>query len=300
MILGLGTVLVDQQMLLPCFPKHDTKNEASSLRSQVGGPVPTALVLLARWGHPCRFVGKWSTDPCGAFIASDLESERIGLANSIQAIGQTTGQAHVWVDQSNGQRTVAFTRGDCGEVEVPDVDSIDVSGCRILHLDGWSATAAKRLAERVKSAGGRIVLDSGSPKPGMDQLFPLVDLMNCPVRFAEQYFGDADTHVAAERLLDAGVRRVIFTHGDRGAVYYDRAQCCRQLAFEVDGVIDTNGAGDVFCGSMIHGLLNGLDGPKMIRFAAASAALKCQTLGNRDALPTLEAIESLCESTKCP
>ncbi|MBT6805663.1 MAG: hypothetical protein HOA47_11905, partial [Verrucomicrobia bacterium] len=55
---------------------------------------------------------------------------------------------------------------------------------------------------------------------------------------------------------------------------------------------DTNGAGDVFNGAMIHGTLAGWAPRVKLRFATAVSALKCQKPGNRSALPELAAVEA--------
>ena len=83
-ILGLGTVVVDHQVILPCLPAPDTKSEIISDSLQVGGPVPTALALLAIFGIKTSFIGRWSTDQQGDIIKSDLEMA-ISLCLSISS-----------------------------------------------------------------------------------------------------------------------------------------------------------------------------------------------------------------------
>ncbi|MDO8426689.1 MAG: PfkB family carbohydrate kinase, partial [Deltaproteobacteria bacterium] len=56
--------------------------------------------------------------------------------------------------------------------------------------------------------------------------------------------------------------------------------------FKVDA-IDTTGAGDVFHGGYIWGLLNGWDIEKTVEFASAFAALKCLGIGGRAGIPAL-------------
>jgi sugar/nucleoside kinase (ribokinase family) len=50
--------------------------------------------------------------------------------------------------------------------------------------------------------------------------------------------------------------------------------------------LDTTGAGDVFHGGYIFGLLKGLELPAAIRFASALAALKCTRIGGRAGIPS--------------
>jgi len=63
-----------------------------------------------------------------------------------------------------------------------------------------------------------------------------------------------------------------------------------QKAFSIDSV-DTTGAGDVYHGGYIYGLLQGWDAPECMRFASATAALKCREIGARKGIPHLEEIK---------
>ena len=56
--------------------------------------------------------------------------------------------------------------------------------------------------------------------------------------------------------------------------------------FQVD-VVDTTGAGDVFHGGFIYGLLQNWEVTEILRFANAVAALKCRDLGGRRGIPAL-------------
>jgi len=58
-------------------------------------------------------------------------------------------------------------------------------------------------------------------------------------------------------------------------------------------VVDTTGAGDAFHGGYIAALLEGLDLPERLRFAAATAALNCRALGGQQSLPTREEVDAL-------
>ena len=50
-------------------------------------------------------------------------------------------------------------------------------------------------------------------------------------------------------------------------------------------VVDTTGAGDVFHGAFLYGLLQGWEAGDILRFANAVSALKCTRLGGRTGIP---------------
>jgi sulfofructose kinase len=56
---------------------------------------------------------------------------------------------------------------------------------------------------------------------------------------------------------------------------------------------DTTGAGDVFHGGYVYGLLQGWGLSETVRFASAAAALKCRKIGGREGIPKLNEVETL-------
>ena len=70
-------------------------------------------------------------------------------------------------------------------------------------------------------------------------------------------------------------------------------------AFPAEAV-DTNGAGDAFCGGLLFALLHDYPAARAVRFASAVASLKVRSFGNRDALPDRAAVETLLASHAAP
>jgi len=294
-VAGIGTVVVDHQIFLEKYPEWDTKTELQKHRMQVGGPVPTALTFLARLGKKCAFVGKWGDDTFGSVMENDLQKEGIVLDHSIRVKNESSGIASVWVEAATGRRTIACSRGSFSTISSSEIDITLFAKCKALHLDGWSSQAGMNAAKEVKRHGGHVFLDAGSPKSGLKELIPLVDVMVCPQQFAGQFFGRDDNDFAAEELLRMGVGAVVFTAGENGTVLYREGYRIRQRAFNISA-IDTTGAGDVFCGALIYALGEKMSYQDALAFSAAAAALKCTKVGNRSALPQIQEIESLLSS----
>jgi sugar/nucleoside kinase (ribokinase family) len=57
-------------------------------------------------------------------------------------------------------------------------------------------------------------------------------------------------------------------------------------------VEDTTGAGDVFHGAYVFGLLRGWDMPRCMRFASAAAAMNCTRPGARGGIPHRSALDA--------
>jgi ribokinase len=76
---------------------------------------------------------------------------------------------------------------------------------------------------------------------------------------------------------------------------WDDKHVLRQEAFPVSA-LDTTGAGDVYHGAYIYGLLQGWDMQQCMRFASAAAAMKCRVLGTEKGIPNAEDIQRLLEA----
>ena len=289
-ILGLGTVVVDHQVRLQFLPEPDTKAEIISDSYQVGGPVPTALALLSLFGTKTSFIGRWSTDEQGHIIKSDLKQSDIDTQFAVVKPEARSGFAHVWVEAETGRRSIAAYRGS-HVVQLEDLEGINWTDYHALHLDGWSTQAAIIAAKKMKAAGGRVSLDLGSRKSDLADLLGSVDAVNCPLNLIKKLYPSESLEQAAMRLIDTGVSELTVTNGKCGAWLIDADGINYQKAFSVKS-LDTNGAGDVFCGAMIYGSMMEWKSDRRLRFAAAAAAIKCCNIGNRNALPNFQQIES--------
>ena len=85
---------------------------------------------------------------------------------------------------------------------------------------------------------------------------------------------------------------VVFTMGDKGCIGCDENGEFKLDAFKLGPIVDTTGAGDVFHGAFIKGLLDGKSAVECARFAGATATIKCLQLGGRAGIPTLETVEN--------
>lgn len=287
-IIGLGTIVVDHMVAVDGFPERDTKNEISEHWFQVGGPVPTALAAVNRLGGRSAFLGRWANDHLGAMIEEDLRAEGIAFDAPACEADSQTGFAHVWVERDSGRRTSVFHRGS-HEIEESGFDGAELANHDALHLDGWSTAAAIKAARAMRAKGGAVFLDLGSPKERLAELLSEVEVVNCPLRCVERVFGETDPVAGARKLIAAGPRLVTVTDGENGAWLVSETTQLHCPAFEIEPV-DTNGAGDTFCGALIYAVMQGWDEPRVLRFATAAAALKCGGLGNRAALPDLDAV----------
>jgi sulfofructose kinase len=150
-------------------------------------------------------------------------------------------------------------------------------------------------AEYAREAGVKIVVDAGSMREGALALVSLSDYFIASNDFGRQFSCADDPKAVAIELLGLGAKTVIVTLGEKGSICVTPESFFYQPAFKVNAV-DTTGCGDVFHGAFIFGLLQKWDLNETIRFASATAALKCREIGGRTAIPDLREVEEFLEN----
>jgi sulfofructose kinase len=292
-VVGLGYTATDYLSVVPRLPEPDTKLEAMCLSIQGGGPVATGLVTVRRLGFGASYVGKVGDDEFGEFMLRELEKENVDVSRVVREKGATSQFAFIMVDENSGARTIVWTRGSVRKLKRGEANLDLIDTCRCLLLDDLEVEAAIEAATRARLAAVPIVLDAGSLRHGIGELAALCDFVVASKEFGKQLTGEADPLVAARKIYDETGRISVVTVGAEGAVCVHPGGVLRQEGFRVRA-IDTTGAGDVFHGAFVVGILKGWEIPKVLEFSCAVSAMKCRSLGGRPGIPSfVEAIAFL-------
>lgn len=290
---ALGLNAVDHLIVAPHYPKFNSKVPFISHQLAPGGQAATAMVALARLGMRTRYVGNVGSDDLGQFQMQSLKSEGVDLAGVSVIEGAETQTAFIIVDQSSGERTILWGRGDALTIDPARVNREIIASGRVLHLDGHDVAASIAAAGYAHEAGIPVVIDIDNIYPGADRLLRLVDFLISSASFPAQMTGEQHLPTALAALSQAtGARFVAATLGRKGVLAYLRDQFIHSPAYSVD-CRDTTGAGDAFHGGFIYGLLAGMSVEETLRFSNAVAGLKCTQLGARTGLPTLDQVNEL-------
>ncbi len=289
--LGLGICALDYLSILDPYPGLDEKVNVVSSSVQGGGPVPTAMVTLAKLGAEVAFVGKIGDDYEGMMIRSELEKYKVNVDYMVIQEKVRSLKAFIWVDKNSGKRTVALDRAGMKPVSPKEISCLKEVSFNCLHLDGRDIDACIFLAKKAKKYGSEIVLDLGSLREDIEKLFPLVDYLVVSRKFADDYTRLENATQACLELKKIGSKCVVVTLSEKGCLWADKDKVNYFPAFKVN-VVDTTGGGDVFHGAFIFGLLKKWRMKKIIEFASACAALKCRKLGGRQGIPSLKEVQT--------
>lgn len=293
-VVGFGLSSVDHLCVVRRHPRLDSKQQLLIYDVQPGGQVPTALVALQRWGLRTAYIGSFGDDPGGVMARTALASEGIDLAATVARTNTRQQVSVILIDEISGERSVLWERVDDLILQPDEVAQACVAAGRVLLLDAVDMPTAIAAARHAKDAGVLTVLDTDNPTPGIDDLLQHTDVLIVGAEFPARLTGISDLRGALRAASQRGPWFVGVTLGPGGALAHVRGKFHYVPAFRVP-VVDSTGAGDIFHAGAIYGLLQGWPAHETLRFAAAAAALKCEKLGGRPGIPTLERAMALAE-----
>jgi sugar/nucleoside kinase (ribokinase family) len=283
-VVGVGINVVDYLFQVARFPEPDTKVDALAVSTQGGGLTATALVACARLGLRARYIGKFGNDEIGRMARDMLEAEGLDLTCAVPASQAAQRLSFILVEEGTGHRTIVRHCDRRIWLRPEELSCEAVCAGRLLHLDGYEGEAALQAARWAKAAGIPVSLDAEESTERREELFPLVDILVVGRRFAQALTGRSDLSGILDGLEQLGPSCVGVTLGAEGSALRHRRETVCVPGFSVE-VADTTGAGDVYHGAFLFGLLQGWEARNILTFANAVAALKCTKLGGRAGIP---------------
>ena len=269
-VLVTGIAVVDFVFQVPQMPTCPQKYRAEAMEVVGGGIAANAAVAIARLGGHAQLLTRLGDDAIGETILSDLRAEGVDIAKAVITLGARSPVSTVTVDAA-GERLLVNFPGSGLAVQTSPPEGFDA----VLVDTRWPEAALASL-EAAEAQGKPGVLDAEAPVPAA-----LVQAASHVVFSAQglrDFSGQDDIEAACDALETQAWVGV--TDGARGLY----AQGAWTPGFDVT-VVDTLGAGDVWHGAFALALAEGQSETEAIRFAHATAALKCTAFGGRKASP---------------
>jgi sugar/nucleoside kinase (ribokinase family) len=310
-VLGLGNAIVDvisradDDFLI----KHAMRKGSMSLIDETraaqiydamgpgmeisGGSAANTIVGVAGFGARAAFIGRVKDDPLGNVFAHDIRAAGVTFDTAPSADGPSTGRCYVLVTP-DGERTMHTFLGAAQDLHPRDIDDEAVASAAITYLEGylWDPPHAKeafRKAAAIAHQANRLVAlslsDAFCVDRWRDEFLHLlrsgvVDLLFCNEAEVRSLYQTADfaTAVAA---LRGDARRAVVTRSANGCIVVEGPQTAVAPACQVDHVVDTTGAGDLFAAGFLFGMSRGFDDERSAQLGALAAAEVISHLGAR-------------------
>jgi sulfofructose kinase len=297
-VVGLGLAALDILVRTDELPTWDCGVRLQALGIDGGGPVATALVAAQRLGVQTGFIGTFGDDRMGRIKLQTLVEEGVDTSRSLIRHAPEDQAVLVCVHSLTGERMFSGI-SHAQPLRVDELDRAYITSADILHLDGYHPEAALQAARWMHDAGKKIMVDGSSThgpvSEPMKKLVGLADVLICGTGFGPALTGLQDLWQAGEAMLRMGPQVVVQTEGKSGSYATTQSERIHVLAYEVD-VVDTTGAGDVFHGAYLAGMLQNWEIRTILQFSTAVAAIKCKQLGGRQGIPTFEQVSKFLET----
>lgn len=287
-----------------------------------GGSVANYLAALSKYGRKTALISKVGNDALGRQLAATIRDAGIDARNVILTEDAFTTLAFVTRD-ANGEREFSFSRKPGADtlLTFDDIDLSILDQTRVLHFGTVGMTVEptrathRRAVEYAKQAGKLISFDPNlrenlwtSLDDAKEQMLwgmSQADIVKISDNEVEFLFG-CSPEEGAERLMEEyGVKLVFVTLGKDGCHFRNRNGAGRVPGLTGIQVVDTTGAGDIFGGSAVYGLLETGARPEDLTeeqmkeiagFACTAASLSTTRLGGISGVPALDEVRAALRS----
>jgi len=288
-VVTFGQNSVDQLCVVPAYPCLNSKTEILQCETLPGGQVATAAVFLARMGLRTRYIGKVGGDDYGRFSLKSLAMEELDISKVIVEENSISQHAIIIIDKESGERTILCQGGPGLNFMDSELVKEDVCAGKILHLDGSDPASALRAAAWCREQGIPVSADLDTVVSCCRELVESVDFLITSANFPPEFTGIPDPVDSFLALAERFDGLLAVTLGADGAMAFAGNRCFSFPALKVSPV-DTTGAGDIFHGGFIYGLLQNWPLQRIMAFANAAAGLSCGYLGARAGIRPLSEI----------
>ncbi|MDO5399006.1 MAG: carbohydrate kinase [bacterium] len=309
-VVALGELLID-------FTENGISGQGNPvLEANPGGAPCNVLSMLKRLGHEVSFIGKVGNDMFGAQLEEALKEVGIGTEGLLKddKIHTTLAFVHTFPD---GDRDFSFYRNADVMLQEDEINEELIKSCGILHFGSLSMThdncrrATKKAIEIARSSGAIISFDPNLREPlwetldiakeqidyGMEQC----DILKISDNEIVWFTGETDYDKAAAVLAkEYNIPLITVSLGRNGSRAYYKDRKAEAAPFLQKNTIETTGAGDTFCASVLHYILeNGLYDlnddrlKEMLIFANAAASIVTTRKGALRVMPTKEEVTKL-------
>jgi len=305
-ILGIGNAIVDvickvedkfitQNNLTKSTMKLVDETEFKKLLSSLkieetvsGGSVANSIVGLSQLGNKAGFIGKVSDDDLGKKYEEGLKKENVQYFYSKKKEAIPTGTCLILITPDS-ERTMVTFLGTAGKISDNDIDVSAVNKSEILFLEGylWDEGEPKKAFEKAINNSNKVAMS----------LSDLFCVERHKPHFLELVKNKLDITFANEQeimsLIDVKKiddvinfakeinKLIVITRGDKGAIAINKSEVVECAAKKNLKIKDLTGAGDLFAGGFLHGLINNKSTKESLEIGTDMSSKIIQIIGAR-------------------
>jgi len=301
----LGELEIDKGLmtLIEEDRHHELLDKLGGIKSSAcgGGSAANTITAAAQLGSSAFYACKVAKDDTGKYFLDDLTQNGVKtkLVHADLDDGHT-GKCIVLITP-DAQRSMNTFLGITRQLSVAELDEAALATSEYVYIEGYlvpeiNARAAAVRAREVAEANG-VKTSLTLSDANMVNFFKdgLLEIVGNGLDFVFANEDEAKLMFDAENMNDclAGMKTIAhqfaITQGPNGALVFD-GDTLHDIAASKVTAIDTNGAGDIYAGTFLHGLTHGMPFAQCAEMAGYAATTLIQRMGARLPLEDMQAI----------
>ena len=257
-----------------------------------GGSSANTVVCLAELSNDVQFIGRVKNDQFGNFFSEDIKQSKTIFNTPPTIEGASTAHSIILITP-DAQRTMCTYLGASIEFEPKDIDFNELKDSKYLYLEGylWDSELAKnaflKAAQIAKQSNTKIILSLSDSfcvdrhrESFLDLIDNYVDIVFCNESEILSLF-KKDNLANCKVDLSSLCELVVVTLGKNGSLIINKNTIKVIKSISKGKIIDTTGAGDIYAGGFIHGLIKNYSLKKCGKIGSICAGQIITQLGSR-------------------
>jgi ribokinase len=297
-ILVIGSANMDLVVSTQRFPQAGETVFGNKFGMYPGGKGANQAVAAAKLGGSVYFLGKMGNDLFREKLSASMQNDGVQLDHLLIDPNASTGMALITVDR-NGQNEIVVVSGSNMNLSPADIESKRAlfAAAKIvllqLEIPLDTVTQSARLA---KEHSAIVILNPAPARELPRELLSMIDYLTpneteAAFLIKQAVHDQASAQAAASKVLAKGVKTVVLTMGEKGALLVNQEKTELFPAKKVRAV-DTTAAGDAFNGALAFSLASNENLDEAIRFANTVAAYSVTKMGAQSSMPTMEDVQA--------
>lgn len=261
-----------------------------------GGSAGNTAAGIASFGGRAAYLGKVAVDQLGQVFAHDIRGQGVAFDSSPLETGVPTARSMIFVTP-DGERSMNTYLGACVELGVEDIESSKVSTARVTYFEGylWDPPRAKEAikfaAKIAHEHGHEVAMTLSDPlcvDRYRDEFLQLMRSGTVDIVFANEAevksLYQTSSFKSALEALRADCKWAAVTRSEKGSVVITGEETISVPAIEIDDLVDTTGAGDLYAAGFLFGYTNGRNFEDCAQLGSLAAGYIIQQVGPRPAV----------------